>query len=112
MNCGIKAISDNTATISIGMNMKLGPATSLRDLEIARGIVELLQRQLWGRHVEFDSTLNIEQVGVSSLGRIELIVELERKFSIRFSDDQIGGDALDTMGGILAAVTVQLSNKL
>ena len=72
-------------------------------------ILELLQKNYdIDASIEIDELNYIEEGFVTSLGLLQFIVELEEKFSIEFSEEEISSDEFRVVGTLTKMIEAKL----
>jgi acyl carrier protein len=71
-----------------------------RKAELLATVSEVLRRHLWPQTIDVTFDRRLSDIGVTSLARIEIIVEVERHFSVVFPDDSLGDQTFDTITNI------------
>lgn len=73
-------------------------------------ILELLQKNYdIDASIEIDELNYIEEGFVTSLGLLQFIVELEEKFSIEFSEEEISSDEFRVVGTLTKMIEAKLN---
>ena len=72
-------------------------------------VLKVLKKVSRAKESAIDPETALSDLGVDSLGRVELLFELERLFDLEISDDH--ARAMRTVGDVLASVEARCTKK-
>lgn len=78
-------------------------------MDILKYVVGLLEEKYGVEGLEDPDAFNYVESGyVDSIGIIQFIAELEDKFSVEFTDDEIASEEFKTVGGVAGIIARKL----
>lgn len=81
-------------------------------MDIKGYVLSILQKKYsLDQSVDLESFNYVESGYVDSLGLLQFIVELEDKFSIEFTDDEMTSPEFHTVGGIVKIIEDKVKNR-
>lgn len=79
--------------------------------EIKRTLVDVLELDIPPEQIRDDDALFTHGMGVDSVEALEIVRELEKRFSIRIADDEIGVAMFEDVISLADAVEAAIAQK-
>ncbi len=81
----------------------------MKNTDIEKQVIELIQQNAsFQAEIDSDTNFLIQQI-LDSFAILSLMMQIEQKFTIKFSVEELSGDALQTVQGLSQAIKNKLN---